>query len=48
MSTEISDLYASGSSSCCDAAVLDPSGEEIDGVCCDCGEHCSIVKEEEL
>lgn len=42
MSTELSDIYASGISNCCGAAVIDPSGEEKEGVCADCGEHCAI------
>lgn len=46
MSTELSDLYASGVSNCCYAAVLDPSGEEMEGICRDCGEHCGIEDEE--
>lgn len=46
MSFELTDLYATGSSSCCDASVIDPSGEELEGVCGDCGEHCGIVTEE--
>lgn len=47
MSVEVTDLYAEGMSSCCSATVYDPSGENIEGVCKDCGEHCSIVQEEE-
>jgi hypothetical protein len=47
MSTELSDIYASGVSSCCYSAVIDPSGEEIEGTCADCGEHCGIESEEE-
>ena len=44
MSTELSDLYAEGMSNCCSAAVIDPSGENIEGVCKDCSEHCGVVK----
>lgn len=44
MSTELSDIYASGVSNCCSAAVIDPSGEEKEGVCTDCGEHCEIIQ----
>ena len=30
-------------SNCCNAKVIDPSGEGIEGVCADCGEHCGVV-----
>ena len=46
MSTELSDIYASGVSNCCSASVIDPSGEEKEGVCADCGEHCGIESED--
>lgn len=46
MSFELTDLYSDGSSSCCDALVIDPSGENVEGRCDDCGEMCSIVTEE--
>lgn len=42
MSVELTDLYAAGVSHCCSASVLDPSGQEVEGICCDCGDHCSI------
>lgn len=45
MSVEISDLTAAGMSHCCSASVYDPSGEEVEGICADCKEHCSIIKE---
>ena len=35
-------------SSCCSAAVSDPSGEGIEGRCTDCGEMCSIVGAEQM
>ena len=34
-------------SSCCSAAVSDPSGEGVEGRCADCGEMCQIVSEDE-
>lgn len=43
MSTELLDMYASGMSNCCFASVIDLSGEEKEGLCTDCGEHCEIV-----
>lgn len=42
MSFELSDLYATGTSTCCDAQVY-----ENDERCADCGEHCGIVNESE-
>ena len=45
MSVEIADIFADGSSTCCGGRVIDPSGENVEGVCCFCGEHCGIVKE---
>lgn len=43
MSVEIGDYMADGMSSCCSGAVIDPSGENIEGRCKDCGEMCSVV-----
>lgn len=42
MSVEITDLYADGVSNCCGAAVLDPSGNDEEGICHQCGEHCGV------
>jgi hypothetical protein len=42
MSYELSDAIG-GMSTCCSAAVYDPSGEGIEGVCMDCKEHCGFV-----
>jgi len=47
MSVEIGDDIADGMSSCCSAAVSDPSGENIEGRCMDCKEMCSIETEED-
>ena len=47
MSWDISDIYDDGMSNCCSAAVINPSGEGIEGVCADCQEHCTIVIEED-
>ncbi len=47
MSYEIGDDIAEGMSSCCSAAVSDPSGEGIEGVCQDCYEHCGIESEDD-
>jgi hypothetical protein len=47
MSYELSDCIADGASNCCGAAVYDPSGEGIEGVCMDCKEHCDIESEVE-
>lgn len=33
-------------SSCCSADYYDPSGEDIEGRCKDCGEMCGIVEAE--
>jgi len=33
---------------CCSAAVIDPSGENIEGICSDCGEHCGIVDADDI
>jgi hypothetical protein len=46
MSYELTDDIAEGMSSCCSAAVDDPSGENIEGVCMDCKEHCTIIPED--
>lgn len=45
MSIELSDIYSDGMSNCCSASVINPSGEGNEGVCNDCKEHCSIVRE---
>ena len=45
MSYSIGDEIVEGMSSCCSAAVIDPSGEGIEGVCADCKEHCGIERE---
>lgn len=47
MSYEPTDDIADGMSSCCSAAVDDPSGENIEGRCRDCHEMCEIINEEE-
>ena len=31
-------------SNCCSARVIDPSGENVEGVCSDCKEHCAVVE----
>ena len=36
------------SSNCCHAKVIDPSGEGIQGVCSDCGEHCGFETDYQL
>lgn len=46
MSVETTDFIADGMSECCSASVYDPSGEDIEGICSDCKEHCSVIKEE--
>ena len=35
-------------SDCCNAKVIDPSGEGIEGVCADCGEHCGVVSDSQF
>ena len=35
-------------SNCCNAKVIDPSGEGIEGVCADCGEHCEVVSDSQF
>ena len=46
MSYELGDEYGDGSSDCCDAAIIDESGEGIEGVCADCYEHCGYAEVE--
>lgn len=46
MSYQVGDEIAQGVSSCCSASVIDPSGENVEGICSDCKEHCGIETEE--